>query len=1137
MDDSFTGSLGHPPGFRLHKLEVYNWGTFDSTGGQVHTVRPCGHTALLIGQNGSGKSTLVDAILTVLVRPVVRNYNVAAGAHKQERDERTYIRGAYGRFSRGDDQRADVQFLRSADSNYSALLACFRNEGTDRTFTVAVVLYLNSEGRAERIYCFAPEERSIAADLAGLASKERLRQQMQKRGFRATTSYAEYHTWLTKATGVRPKAMDMFNQTVAVKDIHSLTRFIREHMLEAKPWGEKVDGLLSHFTLLSEAHQILVRVRRQAELLEPLAQVGAAYRAQTGRLDRVQRLLGASDSFFRRKTVDLCAPECEARRSDLDAVRKQKERLTQDLVEVSEECRRITNEIEQAGGERLRQIPLLLRQFEQQAEARRDSNRRYRDALREAGITDSFEVAAGFAAVQSRLPILLRKLEEQAVDRDRQRDELVAEHGKVSELLREEEAELEALAQRSGNLPEALARIRRQICEELRLPEKDLPFVAELFAVKAEERAWEASIEMVLRSFALSLLVPERYYLMVSRYINETRLVNAHGRGQRLVYWRVGEWTQPAAGAAGHAHSLPGKLSFREGHPLLPWVRGELAERFAYRCCDTQEEFQEAHGLAMTRQRHVKVRGTRHEKDDRDDALNPRHFVLGWDNREKRRVLAAEVVQLRERQKALDGRIKALEEELASLRACQAGARRAQEVADFDAIDYSTPERELEALRLEKKRLEESDDTIRLLKGRLATAQSRQTGMLASRDETVGRERELVWQIGDAERLVANAEAELARKADEVTLARHAEVFDELESCFREEPLAAANLFDQERAFQNAQRAELDRLRQEQEPLKSELARLMISFLRDAPEERTDLEPGVDFLDGFLALRERIRREDLPRHEHRFKERLNEKVTQEIGLLHAAFQSERSEITAKIELLNKSLQELEYRLGTHMCLEARPVRDVEVVAFQTALKECLADTFEATPEADEAHYLRIEKLIACLREDERWREKVTDVRSWFDFAARELDNSTGALRNYYEDSTGQSGGEKAKLAFTILVAAIAYQYDIEPERRPSDRFHFVVVDEMFSKVDDQYSEYALELFRKFGLQLLIVAPLDAKALVTEPYVGCYLHVIKDARTNQSEVFGMSAREFEEVLTTAADDEGSFTTTLSKRRPR
>ena len=199
-------------------------------------------------RTAQGNRRSSDALLTLLVRPVVRNYNVAAGGHKQERDERTYIKGAHGRASHDEDNRAEVQFLRASGSHYSALLACFRNEVTDQTFTVALLLYLNSEGRAEKVYCFAPDERSIAADCAGLASTERLRQQMERRGFRATTNYAEYHSWFTRATGVRPKAMDMFNQTVAVKDIQSLNRFIRDHMLEAKPWGEKVDSLLDHFT-------------------------------------------------------------------------------------------------------------------------------------------------------------------------------------------------------------------------------------------------------------------------------------------------------------------------------------------------------------------------------------------------------------------------------------------------------------------------------------------------------------------------------------------------------------------------------------------------------------------------------------------------------------------------------------------------------------------------------------------------------------------------------------------------------------------------------------------------------------------------------------------------------------------------
>src|SRR5262249_10255954 len=148
-----------------------------------------------------------------------------------------------------------------------------------------------------------------------------------------------------------------------------------------------------------------------------------------------------------------------------------------------------------------------------------------------------------------------------------------------------------------------------------------------------------------------------------------------------------------------------------------------------------------------------------------------------------------------------------------------------------------------------------------------------------------------------------------------------------------------------------------------------------------------------------------------------------------------------------------------YRPGTHIQLEPRPIHDPEIVEFQSRLRECGEGLFEDTPEANETRFLRIKDLVVKLRDENnrRWRDKVIDVRRWFDFVASVIDRQTTKTVSVYQDSSGQSGGEKAKLAFTILVAAIAYQYDLEPDNPSSDRFHFVVVDEMFSKVDDQHA--------------------------------------------------------------------------------
>jgi uncharacterized protein YPO0396 len=297
------------------------------------------------------------------------------------------------------------------------------------------------------------------------------------------------------------------------------------------------------------------------------------------------------------------------------------------------------------------------------------------------------------------------------------------------------------------------------------------------------------------------------------------------------------------------------------------------------------------------------------------------------------------------------------------------------------------------------------------------------------------------------------------------------------------------------------------------------LVEAMSRFLREFKEEQADLNASRQSLDSFLGLLEQIREEDLPRHEQKFKDRLNDKVTQEVALFHASLKEERRRIEGKIGQLNNALAQLEYRPGTFMRLEPRDAADREIDDFRRSLRECLDESFDGTSEANEARFVRIEKLVARLGDSEktRWRDKVIDVRNWYRFAAREVDRASDETRSFHEGSSGQSGGEKAKLAFTILVAAIAYQYDLDPTGMTPGRFDFVVVDEMFSKIDDQNAEYALRLFEQFGLQLLIVAPLDAKARVTEPFVDSYLQVVKDEASGRSQLLSMTAREYEEVV--------------------
>jgi uncharacterized protein YPO0396 len=144
----------------------------------------------------------------------------------------------------------------------------------------------------------------------------------------------------------------------------------------------------------------------------------------------------------------------------------------------------------------------------------------------------------------------------------------------------------------------------------------------------------------------------------------------------------------------------------------------------------------------------------------------------------------------------------------------------------------------------------------------------------------------------------------------------------------------------------------------------------------------------------------------------------------------------------------------------------------------------------------EAKFLQVKAIIDRFRgreglseQDRRWTSKVTDVRNWFVFAASERWREDHTEYEHYSDSGGKSGGQKEKLAYTILAASLAYQFGLDWRSSAHSRsFRFAVIDEAFGRGSDESAQYGLKLFQQLDLQLLIITPLQ-KIHVIEPYVA------------------------------------------------
>jgi uncharacterized protein YPO0396 len=179
------------PGFRLHRLELWNWGTFH---GDAQVIEPDGGWSLLVGDNGSGKSTAIDALRTLLVPPRVLNYNDASGDGRRpashDRTRRSYVRGAWASSSTIDSTAPTTQYLREP-GGLSAIAAVFTDEQRETSATLAQILWEHEE-QVREIYAVAPGRHSLRDLLDGHANTNEIRRAARRQGWQLDDSFAAY---------------------------------------------------------------------------------------------------------------------------------------------------------------------------------------------------------------------------------------------------------------------------------------------------------------------------------------------------------------------------------------------------------------------------------------------------------------------------------------------------------------------------------------------------------------------------------------------------------------------------------------------------------------------------------------------------------------------------------------------------------------------------------------------------------------------------------------------------------------------------------------------------------------------------------------------------------------------------------
>ncbi len=627
-------------GFRLARLEVRNWGTFDDL---VWTLAADGRNTLVTGDIGSGKSTIVDAITTLLLPAHRISYNKAAGADARERSLRSYVLGYYTSVKNEVTGTTRPIALRDA-TKFSVILGVFSNDELDATVTLAQVFWMKSGdagGQPERFYVTASTPLSIEADFLGFGGDiTRLRRRLKAMsGVEIRDGFPEYGRDFRRLLGIESEqAMELFHQTVSMKSVGNLTDFVREHMLEPFNAAKATRDIVAHFDHLTSAHEAVLRASAQIDALTPLLAGCDEHDRLEGEIATLNDRRDALRYYFADHKLRLAEGLLASLQSERARLTARRQQLDEELRALRAGETGLQIRIAGHGGSRLAEIE---REIEEKGRMRDDRKRRWDSfggLLRKAGL-DPVAGAEDFAVRRAEIAAARDTVDAEYADAQNELTDARVVKQQLDAKAAELNSELLSLRQRKSSIPRRQLDLRAMLCRELGLAEDILPFAGELIAVREEESEWEGAAERLLRPFALSILVPHDHYRAVSDWID------GHHLGQRVVYYQV-----PAAALTGRIAppkatrgTMAAKLEVKDT-PFAAWLERELADRAGVECVETLAQFRRA-TRAITTSGQIKG-GSRHEKDDRHRLGDRSQYVLGWSNERKIEALIAEAAGL-----------------------------------------------------------------------------------------------------------------------------------------------------------------------------------------------------------------------------------------------------------------------------------------------------------------------------------------------------------------------------------------------------------------------------------------------------------------------------------------------------------
>lgn len=1067
--------------------------------------------------------------MTLLV-PIKKDrfYNQSSGVDKKgDRTEETYVCGNYGNIQKEGELSTTSQTLRDK-STYSVILASFSN--TDqRNITLFQVRWF-SNGELRRSFGIAHLPLKIDIDFSDFDSKGLWKKRLEKT-YNASSARKKiefldgptvYAERIAHLFGMRStKALSLFNQVVGVKVLDELDDFIRTNMLDELDAETEYIQLKESFLTLMDAKTNIEKAKEQIAQLTPINEIANKlkdFQDQSAKLTASREI---SVYWFANKKVELAEKELITHAEKLDLLQTERKELKikEDTLKQEERTLSISIESDEVGG-KIKDLEKEIKNLTGQKESRSKKLDQYNLIAKNIELHTNpgeelfKENRARAAEKKTELENIRLEYDEKLRFSKNKRETLSKQMADCTETIK-------ALQKNKNNIAGREAELRDDILAHIGATKEEIPFVGELLKVKEDENEWELSIEKILHHFALRLIVPEKYYHQVNDYVNGTNLKG------RITYQRFKGFTSLANMVHKNipSNALVNKLAFKPKSIYGDWLEDSITNQYNYACVSDLKEFNLYEEKAVTKEGLIKLGKGKHEKDDRPHISKKENYVLGWDNKEKIRLLQNEWKNLQEKEKSAQTEILQIEQAIKILESQKESfADLFKQFTKFDDIDWKTFAEQIQEKEEQKTVLEKTNNRVQALQSQLEEVKRKLEQL--SNVTLQNKEREIFQLLNEIEGI----QKELVENKTLVEPFGYLDTSDFI----RQNPVIASLTFSNfktiQQTFQKELTGKLAELDQNKRENEDEVKIKINSFKQPSPEitnkfkdwrsdvSRLPESTHLAFIGEYQMLYKQLVNDNLPKFEKKFNEYLQETITNKVGDFRMFFENWSDSIKENIRLLNDSLKGIDFRdkdVKTYVQLVAPNRLSDEVKEFRTLLNQAIPNIREIDASIDgrkNHFYNHIEPLISKL-DKEDWRKRVMDVRSWFSYKAEEFSKETNAKYSTYENLGQLSGGEKAQLTYTILGSAIAYQFGLTKEGLQSNSFRFIAIDEAFKAQDEDKARYLITLCRQLHLQLLVVTPSDNIHIVENDI--SFVHFVERKEEKYSWLYDMPIEQFKE----------------------